>query len=97
MSTSGTVSEVAGWPEAIALILWGVVALVLIWGIYEIYETIEGGLSSLQSGLASFFFGSGSGSGSGSSSGSGSGSDGGTSTSANSVGSFVANLFGNGG
>jgi hypothetical protein len=57
VSISGTAEEAAGWPEAIALILWGIVALVILWGVYEIVQAVEGGASD----LGSWFTGLGSG------------------------------------
>jgi hypothetical protein len=52
MSVSGTVEEAAGWPEAIALILWAIVALVVCWGIYEIVQGVEGAGGAIASAWA---------------------------------------------
>lgn len=59
MSTGATVSEVAGWPESIALILWAVVALAALWLIYEAYEAIQSGADTLASWINSLFGSSG--------------------------------------
>jgi hypothetical protein len=78
VSVSGTVEEAAGWPEAIALILWGIVALVVCWGIYEIVQgvgDVGGWFSSAWSWFTGLWGGTGGGSG-GASSASGDDGDG---------------------
>lgn len=56
---ASTVEEVAGWPEWIALILWGIVALILFYVLYQLYEFIQQGGKTVGDFLDSLVPGSG--------------------------------------